>query len=342
MKILISALEPSSNVHLKELLKHLPNVELRGTYDKNLGGENLYDVSDFSVMGFVDVFKKIRFFKKALKAMAQEALACDKVLLMDSSSFNIPLAEAIKKLDPQKEIIYYILPQVWAWKPWRAKKINALCDKLISIVPFDAAYYKNPNYVGHPLIDEISTFKDTLSASGKVAFLPGSRRSEIKRLMPIYRELRTRIDKQAVLSIPPFYADKIAEIYGDVSGFEVEHDTQKLLAESEFAFVCSGTATLECSLIGTPFILVYKARTFDYKIASLFVKLKYVGLANLILDDAGAGALHPELYQENCTVEKLLESYRTYDKEAFLQKVFKLRKILGQGCSKRAAEIISL
>jgi len=341
MKILISALEPSSNLHLKELLKYLPNVKICGIFDKNLAGEQLFDMSQFSVMGFVDVFKKIIFFKKALNAMAQKAMECDKVILMDSSSFNIPLAKKIKELDPKKEIIYYILPQVWAWKPWRAKKIDALCDKLISIVPFDKDYYKNSIYVGHPLIDEIKHLKDSLISSNKIAFLPGSRKSEIKRLMPIFREIREELkDKEAILSIPSFYKKNIEEIYGDVDGFIIESDIHKILYESEFAFVCSGTATMECALIGTPFVLVYKARELDYKIAKIFVKLKYVGLANLIMDYAGLKPLHPEMYQENCKKDSILKAYNELDRKKFLEGVFELRKLVAFGSSQMAAKII--
>ena len=116
MKLLVCALESSSNLHLKELLKYLPDdIELIGIFDKSLGTPN-YDISDLAVMGFIDAIKRLPFFLKLNNEMATLAKEADKILLMDNSAFNLPLAKKIKKKYPDKEIIYYILPQAWAWK----------------------------------------------------------------------------------------------------------------------------------------------------------------------------------------------------------------------------------
>ncbi|HAC71311.1 MAG TPA: lipid-A-disaccharide synthase, partial [Arcobacter skirrowii] len=121
MKILVSAMEASSNVHLKELKKYLDDsVEFVGVFDKDLGNP-LYDLSHLAIMGIVDALKKLRFFFRLRDELVKLAKDCDKVLLMDSSGFNLPLAKKLREVYPNKEIIYYILPQAWAWKRKRVK-----------------------------------------------------------------------------------------------------------------------------------------------------------------------------------------------------------------------------
>ncbi len=342
MKLLVSALEPSSNLHLSYLLKELVGVELIGIYDESLAPNPLYTPKDFSVMGFVDVLKKISFFKKTINEMCDLSESADRVLLMDSSGFNIPLAQKIKKKFPQKEIIYYILPQAWAWKKYRAKKIDALCDKLCAILPFEVELYTKARYVGHPLLDEIKEFKTELIKSDTIAFLPGSRRGEIAKLMPIFKSVRDELkDKNALLVVPPFFDDaKISELYGDVSGFEVVRDTHGALLKSEFAFICSGTATLESALIGTPLLLAYKAKAIDFFIAKRFVNLKYSGLANLMLDFCGKPQMHPEFFQDDVNAENLLKSYYEFDRSRFLDDSKYLREYLSKGSAKEVAKLL--
>lgn len=344
MKILVSALESSSNLHLKELTKHLPNdVELSGIFDKSLGKPN-YDISDLAVMGFIDALKRLPFFLKLKNEMVTLAKNADKVLLMDNSGFNLPLAKAIKKKYPHKEIIYYILPQAWAWKKKRIPKIEKYCDKLCSILPFEPSYYSKKekiNYVGHPLLDEITTFKDNLSNSRKIAFMPGSRRGEIIKLMPIYNELIKKIDCEPVLIIPKHFTDSfIDEIYGDISSFTISKDTHQALVEVDFAFICSGTATLEAAIIGTPFILNYIAKPFDYFLAKKFVKLNFIGLANIFFEKMGEKPLHKELIQEEVTVENLYDSYKNMDQKTFFENTQKLRTYLQNGSSENVAKIV--
>jgi len=190
MKLLVSALEPSSNLHLKEVLKHTKDVKLLGIFSKSLG-EPLYDVSDMAIMGVVDAIKKLRWFFRVADEMVELAKEVDKILLMDSSGFNLPLAKKLKTLYPNKEIIYYILPQVWASRPKRVKKIEQYCDRVLGILPFEIEYYKNKaEYIGHPLLDEIKTTHQKRTKNATIAFMPGSRRGEISKLLPIYREIR--------------------------------------------------------------------------------------------------------------------------------------------------------
>ena len=340
MKILVSALEPSANLHLKEILKNFEGeFELMGIFSEELGTPYMKS-SEFSAMGFVEVLPLIFKAKKAMKVMSQMAKEADAVLLIDSPAFNLPLAKAIKESGAKAAVTYYILPQVWAWKPKRVSVVERYCDNLASILPFDSKFYSRSTYVGHPLMDEIKLKKTSLSSSGKVAFLPGSRRSEISRLMPVYRELAKKIEAKRLLVVPPFLLDKMGEIYGDTSDFEIVSNTPEALYESDFAFVCSGTATLEAALIGTPFVLAYKAKAIDVFIARKFVKIKHAGLANIMFDFMGKEPLHEEFIQEFATAENLLRAYKSCDRQKFLKGCDELRAYLAHGSSKNVVKIL--
>jgi len=139
-------------------------------------------------MGIVDVLSKYFKGKEAVAEMASLARECDKVLLIDAPAFNIPLAKEIKKRYPKKEIIYYILPKVWAWKRKRAALVDRYCDRLASIFPFESKFYERAEYVGNPLLDEIETERKPDANRETIAFLPGSRKGEITRLMPVFKE----------------------------------------------------------------------------------------------------------------------------------------------------------
>ena len=447
MKLLLSALEPSSNIHAQEVIKeiirkiikesinplpkeentqdkqqktsqnslpiNLPKIqitkiEIIGIFDKNLEQQILQELSqeyrqeqttqnlestqianpkdaiandfindfisnhlaftplffsqDFSIMGFVDVAKKLPFILKAQKTMLHAAKEADKIIFLDSSSFHLPLAKKIKSSGIKAPIYYYILPQVWAWKPWRTKKLEAFFDKLLAILPFELSYYslearqgKKIEFVGHPLLDELDfailESRQAQSAQDKnlqkqnlqdkspqnqnpqnsiknitkhIVFMPGSRRGEIARIFPTFIEVVHLLEQKNIctktLVIPTFFASKsqkeLESIYGDLSGFELSFDTQKSLKEADFAFICSGTATLEAALLGTPFVLCYKAATLDYLIARAFVGLRYIGLANIFYnalcgESAGRGEskMHEELIQSDMSVDNLLSVY---------------------------------
>ena len=345
MKILISALETSSNIHFKALKNELPkDTKFIGIFDKNLGDSN-YDISDLAVMGFVDALKKLFFFIKINNEMVELAKDVDKILLMDSSGFNLPLAKKIKKKYPEKEIIYYILPQAWAWREKRISKIEKYCDKLCSILPFEKDFYNKKemiHYVGHPLLDEIKDFKENNEISNKIAFMPGSRSSEIKQLMPIYKDIIEKIDnKEAILIIPSHFSkDFIKKTYGDISNFIIKIDAHKTLKEVDFAFICSGTATLEASLIGIPFTLCYIAKPFDYFIAKYLLKIKYIGLANIFFDKMGKNSIHKEFIQKDVTVQNLINEYHKRDINLSLKNSKILKDYLRFGSAKNVSDII--
>jgi len=343
VKLLVSALEPSSNLHLKEVLKHSDEIELLGIFDQSLG-EPLYDISEMAIMGVVDAIKKLRWFFKVADEMVALAKDADKVLLMDSSGFNLPLAKKLKKAYPNKEIIYYILPQIWASRPKRAKKLERYCDKLLGILPFEVDYYSSKaKYIGHPLLDEIQFTEDD-SKKEYIAFMPGSRKSEISRLLPIFKEVDKKIDhKKSLLIIPKSFSDKkIETLYGDISEFQIERDTHAALKKSEFAFICSGTATLEAALIGTPFTLAYIAKKIDFFIGTKILGIKQVGLANIILTHHNNTILHNELLQEEVTVRNLLKEYNEIDQTLFAKKAKELRDYLGHGSAKNVKKELGI
>jgi lipid-A-disaccharide synthase len=353
VKLLVSALEHSANVHLRALAEHLPEtVELQGIFTRELG-EPIVDLRALAVMGFVDALKKLRFFFKLADRMTELAADADKVLLMDSSGFNLPLAKKIKKRYPEKEVIYYILPQAWAWRKGRIPVLARTCDRLLSILPFEPKHYPPDapiEYVGHPLLDEIERFKSLEDIRSPkpgdrvplFAYLPGSRRGEIRALMPEFHALRSRLPAhRARIVIPPYFTgEQIRELYGDLSGFEIVHDTHATLYESDFAFVCSGTATLEAALIGVPFILAYRAKALDAFLVRHLTDLEYAGLANLFSLDFQGRPMHPELIQEALTPEGLLAAYEAFDHSRYAGDVEALRRYLGQGSSERVAAIL--
>lgn len=391
MKYLISCLEPSANLHFKKVLAHLkkldPACEICGIFDKKLGSP-IYESSEFSAMGFVEILPLILKAKRAMAQMTRLAAECDRVLLIDSPAFNLPLARAIKESGVRAEISYYILPQIWAWKPRRAEKLKKFCDNLLSIWPFEAKFFgadyevdkgavpqeaesedsalqetkekdaapkedaarpsdqsaKTAKYsfVGHPLLDEITLRKQSYEKQSKIAFMPGSRRAEISRLMPIFRALAPKFENsERTLIIPPHLMDQRDEIYGPLDGFSIANDTPATLKDCDFAFICSGTATLEAALIGTPFVLCYKARAFDVWLARKLVKLKHVGLANIIFDFLGEESLHEELLQGEVNAQNLLAAYERCDSAKFKLASEKLRDYLKFGSSENVAKILT-
>ncbi|ECP7275928.1 lipid-A-disaccharide synthase [Campylobacter jejuni] len=358
---LVCALEPSANLHLKEVLKiykkDFGEFELCGIYDENLceefalNSKPLYSSHEFSAMGFIEVLPLIFKAKRAIKELVNLSFTqkIDAILCIDSPAFNIPFAKALKKNDSKIKRIYYILPQVWAWKKGRIAIIESHFDILASILPFDAQFFSKSTYIGHPLLDEIKEFKNqkdinnifSKKESEKIiAFLPGSRKSEIKRLMPIFKELSYKFKGEKILCIPPFNLNKL-EIYSDIKEFKIESNTPKVLKKADFAFICSGTATLEAALVGTPFVLTYKAKTIDIFIAKLFVKLKHIGLANIFCDFAEKEALNPEFLQDEVNILNLYEAYNKYDYKAFFAKVDFLKEYLQFGSAKNLAKILS-
>lgn len=347
MKIVVSAIEPSANIHLQTLMTYLRghDIEICGVFDTNTiqHFHSLYSLSEFAAMGFLGVVARIPFLRRVQKEIVNLAKDADKVLLMDSSSFNLPIAKAIKHKGYKAEVIYYILPQVWIWKPWRAKILEQYCDRLAAIFPFEVQYYTSKvEFVGNPLLDTLPSARTKKRHTGEIAFLPGSRRAEIAYLFPIFVELASILRARGLrttLAVPTVFKNTdLQSLYGDVSGFDIEYDALCALQKSDFAFICSGTATLQAALLGVPFALVYKARKLDYALASLLVRPRYIGLANIFLDKMGKPPLHVELRQNDVTIKHLLGAFEQADNIDFIQAAACLREYLQQGSSQKVAQ----
>lgn len=327
------------------------SLELIGVFDRELLGEfealgvrlsPTFSPREFSIMGFSDVARALPFLLRAQRILATLAPQADRILLMDSSSFHIRLAKRIKRAAPHAKIHYYILPQLWAWKPWRAKELERYCDRLLGILPFEASCYSQHArdsrqfvYVGHPLLDELDV--SLLDSRAKalethqenhqekhqqqceekcIVFMPGSRRSEIRRIFPVFVQVaRALPNAKKLLVIPKAYQpseresiitessatgsatlDSLApeslatlrglyelspQTQGALGEFELCFDTSAALARADFGFICSGTATLEAALLGVPFVLAYRTGWLDFMIARAFVRLRVIGLANI-------------------------------------------------------------
>jgi len=172
--------------------------------------------------------------------------------------------------------------------------------------------------------------------------MPGSRSSEIRRLFPIFQELRSMFPKQhARLVIPPHLSDdQIAQTYGDTSMFEIYRDTKKALDGARFAFICSGTATLEAALMGVPFTLAYIAKDLDFFIGTKILKIEQIGLANILLSKLNAPPLHNELMQSDVTAQNLYQEYLNTKPKQFIKRAKKIRKYLSHGSSQNVAKMI--
>lgn len=368
--LFISAIEPSANIHLKALAQEMDSItkqqhitlEIVGIFDNdvfsgcsNIQAHSSYDLRAFSAMAFIDVIKKVFFYKRVNLEMIALAKTCQKALLIDSSSFHIPLAKGLK--GSGVEVVYYILPQVWAWKSWRAKEIERICNRLCAILPFELSMYPNAvqqnraQYVGHPLLDELP-IDSPLPRTQEIVFMPGSRQGEIKKIFPIFAQVAKQLHEPKILVAPSHFAtlpkEELQNIYGEeIKEFTLSFDATKALQTCKFAFICSGTATLQAALLQAPFVLAYTMRPIEYHIVKFFVKLKVVGLANILYQGAcnqQAGKsdqkLHTELIQDDLTPQNLLDSYHNFDCATYIKNAQTLRAYLQHGSSHNVARIL--
>ncbi|MDE5591540.1 MAG: lipid-A-disaccharide synthase [Helicobacter sp.] len=363
LKIFVSALEYSSNIHLNTLIQNLQknkiHFELEGIFDSTqIPNKSLFSVEEFRVMGFVDILKLLPKYFNIQQTLLKKIQNCDIAIFMDSSSFNLPIIKRLAKYPKKPYIIYYILPQVWAWKAYRAKIIAKTCDGLWGILPFERIYYPkqtNISYVGHPLLDILPFEYQTRRITNVVAFMPGSRKSEIMKLMPVFKRLAQLLkvrNKQALLIIPKHLKKtNLQTIYGDTSDFIQCFDVYEGLKTCEISFVCSGTATLETTLLGIPTILVYKAKPLDFFLAKLLVKLHYIGLPNIILEfhyfqspknnpTPKDFPIIPEILQNKVTPKTLLNALDTFDYQKFFTQKQILRNYLKNGSVQTCVEKI--
>ncbi len=368
MRYYIIAGEASGDLHGSNLIKQIKLLDQEavircwgGNLMEEAGAALIKHYRDLAFMGFAEVvknlptiFKNIRFCKADIMAFQPDTL-----ILIDYPGFNLRIAEWAKQ--EGLKVIYYISPQVWAWKEGRVRKMKECIDKMLVILPFEKDYYQDKwnwkvDYVGHPLMEVIASKKQELGYgpdsvfplpnSKKIALLPGSRKQEIAKKLPIMLELAKLFPEQEfVVAEAPgqdsaFY-EQFLKPYQNVAS--VKNNTYQLLLESKAALVTSGTATLETALLGIPEIVCYKGSKISYEIAKRLVKIKYISLVNLIMDKLVVKELiQDELNTVNLEKELNELLHNSSKQEQIKEDYLQLQAILSKGghASAQAAKII--
>lgn len=334
MNILIVAGEASGDLHGSNLIKSLKEIDpslalygIGGEKMQSLGFRAIEDSRDLAVVGISEVFLKLgklySAFNKLKKAMDENRPQV--VVLIDFPDFNLHVAkEARKRKIP---VVYYISPQVWAWRKGRVKKIARLVDKMLVVFPFEVDIYKKAGldveYVGHPLAGIVAcplSKNDALAALGlnsrpTVALLPGSRIHEVERLLPLMLGAADLIrqempDVQFVLPLADTIENRFLErfINGSIPIKIVRGKLYVALRASDAAIVASGTATLETALMEVPMVIVYKVSPITAHIGRLFVHVEHIGLPNIV---AGKRIV-PELIQEQARPELMAKEILSF------------------------------
>ncbi len=362
-RLYVIAGEASGDLHASNLMRAM--LEEDASIDfRYWGGDEMASVQDglvkhirdLAFMGFVEVLMNIRTIFKNISFCKQDILDYkpDAIVLIDYPGFNLRIAEWAH--EQGIKVIYYISPQVWAWKQKRVHKIKKVVDKMYVILPFEKDFYKkfdyDVEYVGHPLLDAISKFsfddgqklefknEHQLDERPIIAVLPGSRKQEVTKKLPVMLGALENISGHQIVVAGAPSLDP--EFYQSLMSSDVKivfQKTYELLSISSLAVVTSGTATLETALFKVPEVVCYKASSISYHIAKRLVKIDYISLVNLIMDQE----VVRELIQHECTpghieaeVKKIIEddSYRN----SMLANYDKLADILGGGgASKKIA-----
>jgi len=319
--VLILAGEMSGDQHGARLLRALkslrPGVRAWGFGGGHLAAEGMElreHTRDLAVMGLVEVLKHYRYFKRIFDELeaAVRANPPDLILLVDYPGFNLRFAKAVRDLGIPT--VHYICPQVWAWKRSRIPKMAKILDRLICIFPFEPALFESVGlpayYCGHPLVEETEGVRadaDWRADVPKLALLPGSRRQEIERLFPAMLQAAALLrGRMSGLQIRVAAADAVllrrmedikAALAPELTMEFSLGKTRALVKGADAALVTSGTATLETALLGTPMVVVYKTSALTYAIGKRLVKVKHIGMVNLVAERE----VCPELIQQAAT-----------------------------------------
>lgn len=362
MKYYLIAGEASGDLHGANLMKALKventNAGFRyfgGDKMRAEGGELVKHYADMAFMGFTEVLLNLRTILKNLKACKEDILAYspDVLILIDFPGFNLKIAEFAKQHGIK--VCYYISPKVWAWNQKRVLKIKRIVDRMFCILPFEVAFYKEwgmeVDYVGNPLLDEISQFvpnqqfrvQNQLEEKPIIALLPGSRKQEIERLLPIMLSVVDNFEHYqfVIAAAPTFTAAYYGQFIGAKKAVLVFNQTYDLLYQAHVAIVASGTATLETALFKVPQVVVYKGGTISIAIARLLVKIRFISLVNLIVDRK----IVTELIQQDCTKEKVTEELAHIlagnGRKQMLDDYNELHQLMGEaGASAKTARLI--
>jgi lipid-A-disaccharide synthase len=366
MKYYIIAGEASGDLHASNLIHEIkkkdPGAQFRGWGGDLMQEEGVHlvnHIKDFSFMGFTEVIRNLPVILKSISFCKKDIIRYnpDALILIDYPGFNLRIAEFAHA--KKYKVIYYISPQIWAWKQSRIHKIKATVDKMLVILPFEKDFYQKfgfeVDFVGHPLLDAIENYRkktplqnfkqdNHLSDKPIVALLPGSRKQEIARMLKLMLSIQYDFpDVQFVIagapSIPTSY-------YYHLLNSEkvpiITNKTYDLLMHASAALVTSGTATLETALFHVPEVVCYKGSGISYQIAKRLIKVKYISLANLIMDKK----IVTELIQNDLNKENINKNLKEilYDNSIIEQMKTDYadlaEKLGGKGASAKAADVI--
>src|SRR5215213_3218246 len=366
-KLMIVAGEPSGDAHAAALVSALRANDLEfeffgatGPLMRAAGVETIVNSDDLAIMGIVEVGsvlpRFIRAFRKLRTAATQRSP--DAVVLVDWPEFNLRLASALHRRG--LKVIYYISPQLWAWRPRRVNNIKRDVDLLLSILPFEVEWYKSRQvehveFVGHPLAGEVKARfgreefcrrNDLDPARPIVSFLPGSRIKELQRILPpmldaIAQLKTTRPEVQPVVVVAP---SRTVEEVRKISSTDVkliERQTREALGASDAAAVASGTATLEAALLGTPMIVVYKESPINWHTLGRLITVSHFGLVNLVAGTEIATELMQDMLTGENLTSKLLALLEPETNRIMRESLREVAHKLGEpGASSRAADLI--
>lgn len=367
--IFISAGEQSGDLHASELVKELKKLfpegktkftGLGGNLMKNEGVNLMYHINELSVIGYIDVLKKYFHFRKVLHQCLKfvKSNNTSAVILIDYPGFNLLFAEKLKDFYKGK-IIYYISPQLWAWHEKRVLKIKKYVDKMLVVFPFEVEFYRRYGidsvYTGHPLVRRIKTFlkenpkdKKIFGERKTLTILPGSRNAEIKHHLPVLLKTASQLSKEFDLTVNISKTESAGKDVFQKYSYELKdfnltsENVYKLVQNSDLVFTKSGTSTIECALIGTPFLIFYKTFLLNYYLLKPLVKLDRLGMVNILSEEM----IVKEYIQEDFSeANLLLESRRIltdeHYKEQIKEKLKKIWEILGyEDASFNAAKLI--
>ncbi len=369
--VLIIAGEVSGDLHGASLIRELRKLDgslkicgIGGDKMKAEGMELIYHIDKMAFLGFVEVIKHLPFIKKVQRDLIDEVKKrkVKEVVLIDYPGFNLSIAKKLKKLEPKLELIYYITPQVWAWGKGRVNKIKELFNKVLVVFPFEEKFFKSKNvnteFVGHPLIQEIKGYNfisrnllndkfDLDPAKEILLILPGSRKQEVKSIFPeaikAANKLSEEFNMQTVVACSSSIDKNVFYGLTDQKNFKVIKDhTYDLLKYSKFGIVKSGTSTLEAGLMELPMVIIYKTSLLTYKIGKSLIKIKNIGMANIVLDEQ----VVPELIQNDANAKNIYDTAKNIlsNTESLNQTKNKLKgikKVLGdKNAPENAARII--
>jgi lipid-A-disaccharide synthase len=366
-ELLIVAGEASADLHASRVLEELrrlrPDVHAFGVGGPRLragGLEALAPAEDISVMGLVEVLPRIPRILGILRALARAATLRRPraALLVDLPDFNLRLAAKLKKLGIP--VVYYVSPTIWAWRPKRARRIAKVVDRMLCILPFEESFYEgtgvSASFVGHPFAEkpapaEPERYRAELGLAPKrttVALVPGSRRSELRRIFPAMLEAAERIraarpDTQFVVPVAPTIERADVETYlaahRTLELKLVDGHTEEVVGASDAALVKSGTSTLEAAMMLRPMVVVYRLSWLSYLVGRLLVRIAHFALVNIL---AGRG-LVPELLQREASPERMAAEIERLlgdrgAREAQLEGLREVRASLGEpGAAERVA-----